>query len=217
MAWRREKERYAMTVLALTVEYDEYMNMFAQGPLRANFPPLGENGALWTDWADMGDYQSADSFLVFCFSAVSKTTEKLMKGKDMVDGWRLLGFEALGLWSPIIQIELTKEGRTDDEKLHMFQRDQDQPFALAGRYYTGGSFRKSLPSSAKLKERECSNPACRKKEEVIKMYATGEKRTETKTNLSRCSRCLEALYCSRDCQLAHFPAHKKECKRLAST
>ena len=27
-----------------------------------------------------------------------------------------------------------------------------------------------------------------------------------------CSRCLAAVYCSRECQLAHYKTHKKACK-----
>jgi ACT domain-containing protein len=34
--------------------------------------------------------------------------------------------------------------------------------------------------------------------------------------LMRCSRCQVARYCSRECQLAHFPQHKGECRRLNS-
>jgi hypothetical protein len=31
--------------------------------------------------------------------------------------------------------------------------------------------------------------------------------------LSRCSRCHEARYCSRECQIKDFPRHKNVCKR----
>ena len=34
-------------------------------------------------------------------------------------------------------------------------------------------------------------------------------------NLKRCSRCKKVAYCSRDCQVAHFPEHKAPCKRAA--
>lgn len=32
-----------------------------------------------------------------------------------------------------------------------------------------------------------------------------------------CSRCKVVLYCSRDCQVADFPRHKKACKHLRDT
>jgi hypothetical protein len=31
--------------------------------------------------------------------------------------------------------------------------------------------------------------------------------------LSKCSRCLEARYCSRECQVKDFPLHKQVCKK----
>jgi hypothetical protein len=34
-------------------------------------------------------------------------------------------------------------------------------------------------------------------------------------NLSACNRCLLARYCSRECQVAHWPSHKLVCKRAA--
>ena len=35
-------------------------------------------------------------------------------------------------------------------------------------------------------------------------------------NLKRCTACKMVKYCSRDCQVAHRPKHKKECKRRAA-
>jgi hypothetical protein len=48
-----------------------------------------------------------------------------------------------------------------------------------------------LPFSAD----ECSNPACN---------AVG---------LKRCQHCKQARYCGRECQTAHWKAHKVDCKR----
>jgi hypothetical protein len=31
-----------------------------------------------------------------------------------------------------------------------------------------------------------------------------------------CARCHSVVYCSRDCQLAAWPSHKRDCKRLAA-
>ncbi|KAK7734365.1 hypothetical protein SLS57_000059 [Botryosphaeria dothidea] len=31
--------------------------------------------------------------------------------------------------------------------------------------------------------------------------------------LNRCSRCRAVAYCSKDCQYAHWPTHKPDCKR----
>jgi hypothetical protein len=31
-----------------------------------------------------------------------------------------------------------------------------------------------------------------------------------------CSKCRTAVYCSRECQLAAWPSHKRDCKRLAA-
>ena len=36
-----------------------------------------------------------------------------------------------------------------------------------------------------------------------------------KGQLRACSKCKKARYCGRDCQVAHWKEHKKECARLA--
>lgn len=33
------------------------------------------------------------------------------------------------------------------------------------------------------------------------------------TSMKKCSRCLQSRYCSTDCQLEHWPEHKKNCKK----
>ena len=39
---------------------------------------------------------------------------------------------------------------------------------------------------------------------------------EESDNLKKCSACLSIKYCSRECQAAHRPQHKKECKKRAA-
>lgn len=36
----------------------------------------------------------------------------------------------------------------------------------------------------------------------------------TLPSMKRCTQCRSVLYCSRECQTKHWPAHKGECKRL---
>jgi len=38
---------------------------------------------------------------------------------------------------------------------------------------------------------------------------------ESSINLKSCTACMLVKYCSRDCQIAHRPQHKKECKKKA--
>ncbi len=45
---------------------------------------------------------------------------------------------------------------------------------------------------------KCSNPECANSQEG--------------GTLSECAACHSVRYCSRDCQLAHWPAHKEQCK-----
>ena len=53
----------------------------------------------------------------------------------------------------------------------------------------------------------CANPTC----EHNKLdKSTG------KVKFKQCSRCLAVIYCSRDCQVAHYPEHKAHCKRMMS-
>ena len=49
----------------------------------------------------------------------------------------------------------------------------------------------------------CTNPTC----ELNKLdKSTG------KTKFKQCSRCKAVIYCSRECQVAHFPEHKRLCR-----
>ena len=50
----------------------------------------------------------------------------------------------------------------------------------------------------------CANPAC-------ELNELGKSTGQVK--FKKCSRCEAVNYCSRECQLAHFPVHKKSCKR----
>ena len=36
----------------------------------------------------------------------------------------------------------------------------------------------------------------------------------TLPSMKRCTQCRSVLYCSRECQTKHWPAHKGECKQL---
>ena len=49
--------------------------------------------------------------------------------------------------------------------------------------------------------RRCGNPACGVGDDV--------------TKLKRCAACEGIQYCSRDCQIAHRPAHRALCRELA--
>lgn len=40
----------------------------------------------------------------------------------------------------------------------------------------------------------------------------GKDAEDTRVKLSQCARCRRVFYCSRDCQVAHFPLHKAICK-----
>ena len=36
---------------------------------------------------------------------------------------------------------------------------------------------------------------------------------KAKEGLKKCARCLQVFYCSKECQVAHFPRHKVACKK----
>ena len=52
----------------------------------------------------------------------------------------------------------------------------------------------------------CGNPTC----ELNRLD-----RSIAKVQFKRCGRCKAVIYCSRDCQVAHYPDHKKLCKAPA--
>jgi len=54
---------------------------------------------------------------------------------------------------------------------------------------------------AKTRTHVCSNPHCGFS-------------SLNKADLKTCKSCLQAQYCSRECQIAHFKGHKVECKRI---
>ena len=51
---------------------------------------------------------------------------------------------------------------------------------------------------------------------TISTCANCAKAESDAVNLKRCTACKMVKYCSRDCQVAHRPKHKKECKRRAA-
>ena len=63
----------------------------------------------------------------------------------------------------------------------------------------------------------CDNPSNYKNEseEISASCANEDCRNYSQTNLQTCSRCLVVCYCTRECQLAHFETHKKDCKAMA--
>ena len=50
----------------------------------------------------------------------------------------------------------------------------------------------------------------------MSLCANCGKGEEASINLKSCAACMLVKYCSRDCQAAHRPQHKKECKRRAA-
>jgi hypothetical protein len=51
----------------------------------------------------------------------------------------------------------------------------------------------------------CNNPGCTRLEAMAEATLSINK---------RCSQCLAAHYCCKECQVQHWPAHKLACKRL---
>lgn len=56
----------------------------------------------------------------------------------------------------------------------------------------------------------CNNPGC------IELRGASEQQLVSHRD-SLCSRCRAAHYCSKACQVAHFPAHKEICKSIADS
>ena len=52
------------------------------------------------------------------------------------------------------------------------------------------------------KKPKCANPSC----ELNKLDQSTDQ-----VKFKQCSRCLAVMYCSRECQVAHYPRHKKFC------
>ena len=53
----------------------------------------------------------------------------------------------------------------------------------------------------------CANPTC----EHNKLD-----KSAGKTKFKQCSRCQSVIYCSRECQVAHYPEHKVSCRKAIS-
>jgi len=54
------------------------------------------------------------------------------------------------------------------------------------------------------------------KDDIPDVCANCGKGEESTSDLKKCAACLSVKYCSRDCQIAHRPQHKKECKKRAA-
>jgi hypothetical protein len=56
----------------------------------------------------------------------------------------------------------------------------------------------------------CCNPECSEKDKEDSTSESGS----TNNNLLECSGCHQSRYCSKDCQLTHWPIHKVKCKEI---
>jgi len=52
--------------------------------------------------------------------------------------------------------------------------------------------------------------------DIIPTCANCGKGEENSNKLKKCGACLSVQYCSRECQIAHRPQHKKECRERAA-
>jgi hypothetical protein len=217
-----ELEHLVMTRVHSRGEYDAHAEIFTKPFMHILKKPLKKlgNGPLWRDHDEMDGYRSADAFVVFCFLPVSHWTERHINGllttdiiPDFVDGWRVIGFESLGLWNPQIRNKLRKaeeQNLSDLERLTMFARDKEKPISDSW-LHNGGDFKTNLPSSQIVKEQKCHNPLCQEVQMKTKHCATGKVVERSQLRLLECGRCQKVRYCSRTCQKTDWKRHKKVC------
>mmetsp|Transcript_18997 Transcript_18997/g.28136 ORF Transcript_18997/g.28136 Transcript_18997/m.28136 type:complete len:463 (+) Transcript_18997:180-1568(+) len=180
-----ELEHMVMSRVYSRGEYDDLAEIFTRPFMHMFKKPLKKlgKGPLWKDHDEMDGYRCADAFVVFCFHPVSHWTERRICDPqtsdmipDVVDGWRVLGFESLGLWSLQIRNKLRQaeeENLSDQERLTMFARDSEKPIVDAW-LHNGGEFNTNLPSSQIIKEQKCHNPLCEEVQTKAKHCATGK-------------------------------------------
>ena len=53
----------------------------------------------------------------------------------------------------------------------------------------------------------CANPTC----ELNRLD-----KSSGQVKFKKCSRCMSVIYCSRECQVAHYPEHKRLCRKRAT-
>ena len=53
-------------------------------------------------------------------------------------------------------------------------------------------------------------------DDILSLCANCGKGEESAGDLKVCTACKMVKYCNRDCQIAHRPQHKKECKKRAA-
>ena len=75
-----------------------------------------------------------------------------------------------------------------------------------------GSGSRDISMSRKV----CTSYEQKIEENDVATCANCGKGEEGSINLKSCAACMLVKYCSRDCQAAHRPQHKKECKRRAT-
>ena len=67
-----------------------------------------------------------------------------------------------------------------------------------------------------MSRKVCTSYEQKIEENDVATCANCGKGEEGGINLKSCTACMMVKYCSRDCQAAHRPQHKKECKRRAA-
>lgn len=88
-----------------------------------------------------------------------------------------------------------------DLNAFLYDGPKESSFGIAGHITGGNSNNARLESVRSRLQRQladkCSNPECSQAQNG---------------HLSECSACRQTRYCSKDCQKAHWPAHKDQCK-----
>ncbi|GFH44997.1 MYND finger domain containing protein [Chaetoceros tenuissimus] len=237
-----ELEHYVMTLFhGKNNYYKETLNFWKRDPLSKGRidtdilhnvfklkAPKHWTDPLWKNHSEMDGYCRAYSFVVFCFLPISYVEEQHRiqlhmaqeEALDTVDGWRCIGFDAIGFYNIAMEYRMKEAelNMSDLEKMLLFDdraADDDEvndDYHIHTQLKYKDNFKKSLPGCHKEKEIKCFNPKCSKSE--IKMKSmTGETLERSEKKLMKCSRCLKAYYCSKECSKSDWKRHKKECNK----
>lgn len=121
-----QSEHFVLTSIKSMGAYDRMAQVFSDAfgeALKEKIPPLGDK-PLWHNHNEMDGYRNVFAFQVFCVLPVCEGFGNEGEADDTLDGWQILGFDTLTIWTPGMEKQMA-EVSSPEERMNLFAADDE--------------------------------------------------------------------------------------------